>query len=46
MYNKHQNVVKGDFKFFEDLLPKYVKVWHMDSYNTIEGKRFQGAFLL
>lgn len=44
MYHKHQTAVKGDMSFMDNLLPKDVKVQHMDSYN-IDGKiRFQGSF--
>ena len=44
MYHKHQTSLKGDMSFMENLLPKDVKVQHMDSYN-IDGKtRFQGSF--
>lgn len=44
MYKKHQNNVKGDFSFIENLLPKSVKIHHMDSYNIDSEPRFQGAF--
>ena len=44
MYNGHNNDVNGDFSFMEDLLPKNITAFHMDSYNNEHGKRFQGAF--
>ena len=44
MYTKHQTSCVGDMSFMEKLLPKEIKVQHIDSYNR-EGKiRFQGAF--
>ncbi len=36
----------GDMSFMEKLLPESVKVHHMDSYNSKEGKRFQGSLYL
>ena len=44
MYKKHQTSKKGDRSFMEDLLSENLRVQHMDSYNTKEGKRFQGSF--
>jgi hypothetical protein len=45
MYNKHQNVSDGDMSFIEAHLPDSVKVFHMDSYNIDDRKRFQGSFI-
>jgi hypothetical protein len=44
MYYKHQNESKGDMSFIEDLLPNNVKIYHMDSYNIDNDRRFQGSF--
>ena len=43
MYTGHNNDIKGDFSFMEDLLPENITAFHMDSYNNEHGKRFQGA---
>ena len=45
MYDKHQNISKGDMSFIENLLPETVKVFHIDSYNTEGKQRFQGSFM-
>ncbi len=45
MYSKHQTSVKGDMSFMESLLPETIKVQHMDSYNAMGRKRFQGSFI-
>ena len=44
MFEKHQQSKNGDMSFMEDLLPKNLKAYHFDSYNSKEGRRFQGAF--
>jgi len=48
MYNQHQNECEGDMSFIEEVLLKdgrsQVKIHHMDSYNVVGKRRFQGAF--
>jgi hypothetical protein len=44
MYRKHQNECHGDMSFMEKFVPEHIKIFHMDSFNTDEGKRFQGSF--
>lgn len=35
----------GNNSIIESLLPKYCKVFHIDSHNTEEGYRFQGVVI-